>query len=164
MREKSRRRPNVACLQFLPIFERMNSKGLLLLFFISVNAFASEPNWLGRYLKSKTIRCDMTLDQLRSQVAAQIDFNIRQLDQNLKSRGSEIEAILQQRDQIEIGTFPKSQVFDFYVREAVAVVIQKLNFLVQTTDYSDEAAGPRVEKGLWFPLTITDPGRESLAL
>ncbi|MGZ3721660.1 MAG: hypothetical protein ACXVA9_01935 [Bdellovibrionales bacterium] len=125
---------------------------------LQVRAAANEPEWLGPYLKSKFIRCEMTEDQLREQVATHIDFNVRNLSAELKARGSEIESILQNRDEVEIGIFPKTPVFDFYVLEKVTVVIQKLNFQVQTTYYSDYSASPTVEKGLWFPLMVNDPG------
>ncbi len=136
----------------------MKLKILAPLFFFSVNAFAVEPDWLNPYLRSKAIRCDMTQAQLNNQVATHIDFNIQKLTENLKARGSAIESVLHQRDQVEIGIFPKATTFDLSVFTKVTVVIQNWHFSVQTTYATENSATPSVEKGLWFPLAIVDSG------
>jgi hypothetical protein len=137
----------------------MNLKIIAILILLtSINTFADQADSLAGYLRSKSIRCTMTQDELREQVIHQLDFNIRRLNENLKRRGSEIEKIAEQRDQLEIGIFPHSVDFDFYVLEQVAVVIQGLNFPVQTTYHANYSADAHVTKGLWFPLSISDSG------
>jgi hypothetical protein len=132
---------------------------IAILLLVSTNAFGDPPgDWLGPYLNSKGIRCSLNQDQLRRQVGSQIDSTTRQLFENLKARGSEIESLKQDRDQIEIGIFPKTPILDLYVLEQVSVVIQNLNFRVQTTYKIGNADNPAVQQGLWFPLTINDPG------
>ncbi len=136
----------------------MNFKILIIVLFASASALAAQPDLVGQ-LKAKGIRCDLTQEQLRDQLTAQLDLNIRSLDETLRGRGSEVESIIQDRNQVEVGVLPKPSVLDLYILEKVSVVIQKLNFPVQTTYYTDNSAGPEVATGLWFPLQVLDPGK-----
>jgi hypothetical protein len=138
-------------------------KGLLffLLLIISSSVFARNSDWLNQYLRSKSFKCTLSQDQLKKQVQAHVDQNIKRLEASLKERGSELQSITQQRDQIEIGVFPETVGLDFYILEPVTVILGQpgatLVFQIQSTYYVGDGS-PAIQKGLWFPLAIQDPG------
>lgn len=140
-------------------------KGLLffLLPVISSSVFAQNSDWLYGYLRSKSFNCKMSQEQFTNQIRAHVDANIQRLEASLKGRGSELQSITQQRDQIEIGVFPRTAGLDFYVLEPVTVVLGKpgasLTFQIQSTYYLENGK-PTVQKGLWFPLAVQDSGRD----
>lgn len=125
-------------------------------FVISHFSFADNNDWLAPYLQSKSFQCVMSIDQLKAQIAVQIDRNIGLLTESLVQRGSDFQNIAQRRDTVEIGVFPKLRGYDFYVLENVTVTMGKFQFPIQTTYFFDGV--PNVQKGLWFPLKVKDPG------
>jgi hypothetical protein len=140
-------------------------KGFLffLLPIISSSVFAQNSDGVNQYLRSKSFKCKLSQEQFRNQIRAQVDRNIKQLETNLKERGSELQSITQQRDHIEIGVFPQTAGFDFYVLEPVTIVLGRpgatLVFQIQSTYYVEDGR-PTVQKGLWFPLAVHDPGSD----
>jgi hypothetical protein len=134
-----------------------------LLPFISSSVFAKNSDWLDQYLRSKSFKCTLSQDQLKKQVQVHVEQNIKRLETSLKERGSELQSITQQRDHIEIGVFPETVGLDFYILEPVTVVLGQPGatfvFQIQSTYYVD-GGSPAVQKGLWFPLAIQDPGSD----
>jgi hypothetical protein len=118
---------------------------------------------LNQYLRSKAFKCTLSQDQLKKQVQVHIDRNIKALEASLKERGSELQSITQQRDQIEVGVFPETVGLDFYILEPVTVVLGQPGatfvFQIQSTYYTGDEK-PAIQKGLWFPLAIQDPGSD----
>jgi hypothetical protein len=98
----------------------------------------------------------MNAKQLNEQVTNQIDRNIRELTEALIKRGSDFQSIYQRKDSVEIGVFPKTPGYDFYVLENVTVGMQNFSFPIQTTFFLSST--PTVKKGLWFPLKVRDEG------
>lgn len=136
----------------------MIAKFLPLLFLYANVAFAQNQNldWLPDYLKMKSIKCQLTQEQIRAQLSAEADRSVEQIAAVLRDRSSEVQSAVQDREALTIGKFPNVPVFDFFALAKVNIVIRDLNFQIQTTLFTEQ--GSSVQSGLWLPFTVRDPG------
>jgi hypothetical protein len=134
--------------------------------FLSISAVAKEQDWLSRHLKTKSIQCKLTHDQLKEQVKGHAERNLREITESLKQRGATFE-IVPDPEHLEIGDFPNARSIDFYVLEIVTVFMSKNGepirnypFKIQTLVFTGEVE-PTIEHGLWFPLRIKNPNSDN---
>jgi hypothetical protein len=127
---------------------------------LSSSAFAQKLNWLPTYLNSKSLKCQLTAQDLVQQAGREFSQAATQIRENLKKRSPENQHLRKHSEYLLIATSPEAESYDFYGMMPMTVLRDNTILDIQTTRRSPSNDQIIVEGSLWIPFKIQDTGSQ----